>query len=243
MQHLKHSKAGKWCNLQHLKHSKTSKRCNLQRLRCSKASKGCNILVTVVAVTLGASWAIHAPNKAASCHHHVCRKGKLCGSFCLRMGGGLRPPQPPAVLKPSMLPVKNIMMSSPRLQWDGHDRGHLTAFRLSLFKLFAFSRVIKEALASTSVLTLQSTILLIDSWICVHSTMLVLSGQLAEATQVYLACVEDVVVEHFEKWYLWIRGIIRGLWHAMLMHCVSNPRLTSESSTLNAKPQALNLKS
>ena len=49
--------------------------------------------------------AIHASNKEeTSCHHHVCRKGKLCRSLCLHMGG-LRPPQP-AVLKPSMLPIK-----------------------------------------------------------------------------------------------------------------------------------------
>ena len=179
--------------------------------------------------------------------HHVITmfagKENYADHFVCEWGEGCAPPTTPRCFKTIHASSKNIMMSSPRLQWDGHDRGHLTAFRLSLSKLFAFSRVVKEALASTSVVTLQSTILLIDSWICVHSTMLVLSGQLAEATQVYLACVEDVVVEHFEKWYLWIRGIIRGLWHAMLMHCVSNPRATSESSTLNAKPQALNLKS
>ena len=33
-----------------------------------------------------------------SCHQHVCRKGKLCGSFCLQMGG-LRPPRPPHCFK------------------------------------------------------------------------------------------------------------------------------------------------
>ena len=40
-----------------------------------------------------------------SCHHHTCSKGRLCGSFCLRMGG-LRPPStPPIFSKPSMLMV------------------------------------------------------------------------------------------------------------------------------------------
>ena len=44
---------------------------------------------------------------AASCHRHVCRKGKLCGSFCLQLGGAAPPPPNlPAVLKPSMLAIK-----------------------------------------------------------------------------------------------------------------------------------------
>ena len=43
---------------------------------------------------------------AASCHRHVCRKGKLCGSFCLQMEGSAPRPAPPAVLWPSMLAIK-----------------------------------------------------------------------------------------------------------------------------------------
>ena len=42
---------------------------------------------------------------AASCHRHVCRKGKLCGSFVCKWGRWATP-NPPAVLKPSMLAIK-----------------------------------------------------------------------------------------------------------------------------------------
>ena len=46
--------------------------------------------------------AIHASNKEkTSCHHHVCRKGGLCGSLRLQIGE-LPPPNPPAASKPSM---------------------------------------------------------------------------------------------------------------------------------------------
>ena len=31
--------------------------------------------------------------------HYVCNGQILCGSFCLQMGGGLRPPQPPRFLR------------------------------------------------------------------------------------------------------------------------------------------------
>ena len=45
--------------------------------------------------------AIHASNKEEiSCHHHVCRKGSLCGSLRLEMGGC--PLNPAAASKPSM---------------------------------------------------------------------------------------------------------------------------------------------
>ena len=67
---------------------------------------GVAILVIVVAVTLGASWAIHSSSKKdASCHHHVCSEGGLCRSFCVQMKGAA-PPETPLVLKPSMLPIK-----------------------------------------------------------------------------------------------------------------------------------------
>ena len=52
---------------------------------------------------------------------YVCTRGRLCGSFCLQMGGRLHPPQPPRFLKaidafkktsvkslpPSMLALRN----------------------------------------------------------------------------------------------------------------------------------------
>ena len=55
--------------------------------------------------------AIHACNKAqASCHQHVCSKGRLFGSCCLQMRG-LRPPNPAALLKPSMLRIENHVIT------------------------------------------------------------------------------------------------------------------------------------
>ena len=75
---------------------------------------------------------IRACNKAAaSCHHHVCRKGKLCGSFCLQVGAGLHPPPspqtsppPPAVLMPSTIAIKRkhhvVTMFAVRESCAGH---------------------------------------------------------------------------------------------------------------------------
>ena len=41
-----------------------------------------------------------------SCHHHVCSRGRLCGSFCLQKGEGAAPPLPPAFWRPSRLAIK-----------------------------------------------------------------------------------------------------------------------------------------
>ena len=62
--------------------------------------------------------AVHAYNKQASCHHHDCGKGELCGSFFFQMGD-LRPPNPLAVLKPSMFQQKRSLMPSPCLRSKG----------------------------------------------------------------------------------------------------------------------------
>ena len=103
---------------------------------------GVAIFVIVVAVTLGASWAIHASKKKRVMSSSCCRKGQLCGPFCLPIWraappttpahdvikmfagteccadhfvgdwGGLRHPNPPAVLKAYPCFQKDLMSST-----------------------------------------------------------------------------------------------------------------------------------
>ena len=66
--------------------------------RCLKVTRACN-------------------KRAASCHRHVCRKGKLCGSFCLQLGG-CAPPKPSRCFKAiHACNKRGSIMSSPCLQW------------------------------------------------------------------------------------------------------------------------------